>query len=204
MESLDSAINELIQARIDALLLQVASFPDGEMPIYLAERLSVPIIVHSIPEPDLSKQVDLNSLCGANMICATLTAFNHAYRHIHGDPTNSASAAEITLLMNAATAVTTIKQVRIGLIGFRAPGFYPCVFDEVQLRKKMGLPVDHIGLNELERELHTGKRRKAPRDTFPVITGGVLPCTRLDPTGGWNTSGTGRRRQFRSDDGDST
>jgi L-fucose isomerase-like protein len=65
---------------------------------------------------------------------------------------------------------------QVGLIGFRAPGFYPCAFDELLLRRKLGLGIEHIGLNELARELGTGERRKAPRETFPVIGGGELPA----------------------------
>jgi L-fucose isomerase-like protein len=77
-------------------------------------------------------------------------------------------------------ALTELKGSRIGLIGFRAPGFYPCAFDELLLRRSLGLAIDHIGLDELARALDRGDRRQAPHDRFPVIEGGELPAAAVE------------------------
>ena len=43
--ALDAVIDEFQAAQIGALLLQIGTFPDGEAPARLADRLSVPVVV---------------------------------------------------------------------------------------------------------------------------------------------------------------
>ncbi len=151
--------------RIGALLLQIGTFPDGEAPARIADRLDVPIVVHALPEPRLDREVSLNSLCGANMTTFTLTALDRPHLFCFGDPHRTPAAQrDLLAKLNAATALSALRGSRIGLIGFRAPGFYPCAFDELLLRRTLGLAIDHIGLNELARELDrrsSGARRPA-------------------------------------------
>ncbi|HSM57337.1 MAG TPA: hypothetical protein VK879_14390 [Candidatus Sulfomarinibacteraceae bacterium] len=174
--ALEEAIDSLRQANVDALLLQVATFPDGEAPARLAQALNVPIIVHSLPEPALDREISLNSLCGANMITYTLTALEAPHTFAHGDPADESVQRALLARIRAAMALGELRRTRVGLIGFRAPGFYPCAFDELLLRRELGVAIDHVGLNELSRELESGARRDAPREKFPLIEGGELPA----------------------------
>jgi L-fucose isomerase-like protein len=178
--ALDGALDELQSARIQALLLQIGTFPDGEAPARLAEWLNVPIVVHALPEPRLDREVALNSLCGANMTTFTLTALDRPHLFLFGDPEEPAARRQLQAKLNAATSLSALRGSRIGLIGFRAPGFYPCAFDELLLRRTLGLAIDHVGLNELARELGRGERRPAPRDQFPLIDGGHLPAEAVE------------------------
>ncbi len=84
--ALDAVIDEFQAAHIGALLLQIGTFPDGEAPARLADRLDVPIVVHALPEPHLDREVTLNSLCGANMTTFTLTALDRPHLFCFGDP----------------------------------------------------------------------------------------------------------------------
>jgi L-fucose isomerase-like protein len=172
---LDAVIDEFQIAHIAALLLQIGTFPDGEAPARLADRLTVPIVVHALPEPRLDREVALNSLCGANMTTFTLTALDRPHLFCFGDPHDPAAQRDLLTRLNAATSLSALRDSRIGLIGFRAPGFYPCAFDELLLRRILGLAIDHVALSELARALDSGERRRAPRDQFPLIDGGELP-----------------------------
>lgn len=180
LEALDVALEEFRVANIGALLLQIATFPDGEAPARIAERVGVPLVVHALPEPRLDREVALNSLCGANMTTFTLTALEAPHLFCIGDPAEPSVQRELRIRLDAATALTALQGSRIGLIGFRAPGFYPCAFDELLLRRTLGMAIDHIGLNELERALDRGERRQAPRERFPVIEGGELPASAVE------------------------
>lgn len=166
----DFAIND-----IDVLIIQVASFPDGELPLYIAERVDVPIIIHSIPEPDLSKAVGINSMCGANMINSTLHNFGRNCIHLFGNPDDPGVPERLMKIIDAASAVTALRGAELGLMGFRAPGFYPCVFDEVLIRKSLGIGITHIGLNELEKEMQKDVTRNAPRSGYLQLNGEPLP-----------------------------
>jgi L-fucose isomerase-like protein len=180
LDTLDAALDEFRVAGIQALLLQIATFPDGEAPARVAECVGVPVVVHALPEPRLDREVVLNSLCGANMTTYTLTALEAPHLFCFGDPSEQAVQQELRTKLNAATALSALQGSRIGLIGFRAPGFYTCAFDELLLRRTLGLGIDHIGLNELAWALDRGERRQGPRDRFPVIEGGELPAAAVE------------------------
>lgn len=171
---LEEAIRELDEARVEALVLQIGAFPDGEAPVRLAEALRIPIILHGLPEPDLSSGVALNSLCGVNLSTFTLSALGHPHSFVLGDPGDGALQASLEGHILAALSLGRMRGKALALIGFRAPGFYPCVFDELLLRRKLGVAVKHVGLHELVARLEQGDSKKAPHGSFPTIEGGSL------------------------------
>lgn len=172
---LGPAIADLKAARVDALVLQIGTFPIGDAPAAMAQALRVPIVVHSLPEPDLTTQVGLNSLCGANLATYTLTALEHPHTFVHGAPAEPAVAGQLSAHLRAIRALHQLRETRLSLIGFRAPGFYPCSFDELLLRRQLGVAIDHIGLQALSAELEAGAQKPVPVEKFPTIEGGELP-----------------------------
>jgi L-fucose isomerase-like protein len=173
---LDKAVEYfLTQERPDVLILQIGTFPDGEAPLSIAERLSIPVILHSLPEPDIEQRISINSLCGANLSTFTLTAMGIPHKAIHGSVNDPAVQQELSAYVRAGLVLSGLRRMRLGLIGFRAPGFYPCVFDEVLIRKTFGVGIDHIPLSEVTRNLQSGESRTAPTEIFQTVEGNILP-----------------------------
>lgn len=171
------AVAALVEARLDVLILQIGTFPIGDAPAALAQALRAPIVVHSLPEPDLSHAVGLNSLCGANLASFTLTALEFPYTWVHGAPSDPAVVRKLEAQIGAVRALKALRETRLHLIGFRAPGFYPCVFDELLLRRLLGVGIDHIGLQELAAALDGGATKPYPGpDRLPAIGVGELPA----------------------------
>ncbi|MDO9085089.1 MAG: hypothetical protein Q7U53_02675 [Anaerolineaceae bacterium] len=173
--TLENAIQDFQTVnRPQVLIIQIGTFPDGEVPLSIAERLRVPIIIHSLPEPEIDKRIAINSLCGANLTTFTLTEMGYAHKAIHGFVSDPQVQVQMAAYVRAGLVLESVKQERIGLIGFRAPGFYPCVFDELLIRRSFGIGIDHIPLSEVVLQLQKGERRTAPVSTFPTIEGGEL------------------------------
>jgi len=74
------------EPELETVIVQTGTFPDGEAPLKIAEKLRIPLIIHSLPEPEINKKIAINSLCGANLTTFTLTALSHPHTYIHGDP----------------------------------------------------------------------------------------------------------------------
>ncbi|MEX2540842.1 MAG: hypothetical protein WD314_03505 [Trueperaceae bacterium] len=174
MPELERAISELDTARVDVLVLQIGTFPDGNAPVRLAEELRVPVILHGLPEPDLSASVPLNSLCGVNLSTFTLSALKHPHSFVFGHPRDDALRRHLVGHLRAAFSLKGMRGKRLALVGFRAPGFYPCVFDELLLRRKLGLAVEHVGLHRLVEQIGQARRKAAPHESFPTTEGGRL------------------------------
>lgn len=162
--------------RPDVLVLQIGTFPEGEAPLAIAEQVRVPIIIHSLPEPDIENRIAINSLCGANLSTFTLTEMGIPHKAIHGSVETPAVREELSAYLRAGLVLAELRRTRLGLIGFRAPGFYPCVFDELLIRRTFGVGIDHIPLSEVTRELQSGSGRNAPVSDFPTVEGGHLPA----------------------------
>ena len=172
---LDKAIQEFFLAKnVDVLFLQLGTFPDGEFPVVLAEEINVPIILHSLPEPDLENNILLNSFCGANLSTYSLTATGYPHTFIHGDPGDKKVKAAISAHVRAGLALASLHGMRLGLVGFHAPGFYPCVFDELALRKILGVALEYIDLGEVKKAFNSGSRKKAPHQLFLTPDGDQL------------------------------
>ncbi len=182
-EMLDNAIREFFPAKnVDVLVLQIGTFPDGEFPLVLAEELNIPIILHSLPEPDLEHNIDLNSLCGVNLSTYSLSATGHPHSFVHGDPGDKKVQAELTAHVRAGLALASLHGLHIGLLGFHAPGFYSCVFDELMLRKILGVSLDYIDLGEVKGHLIRVFGNKLPTKPFRLQKG--MPSLIL-PSNGW-------------------
>jgi len=177
-EDLDTAIAQFkLEPLLEALVLQIGTFPDGEAPLKIAEQLRLPVIVHSLPEPDIDKRISLNSLCGANLTTFTLTAIQLPHTSIHGNPQDKATQDGLKARIRAVLSLNELRRTRLALIGFRAPGFYPSSFDELLLRRTFGIAMDYIDLGEVKQAFASGRSKKSPVTSFPAIGGGKLPAT---------------------------
>lgn len=179
-EPLDAALDSLRQEELCALLLQIGTFPDGEMLADAIQRLHAPIVVHGLPERKPEHEVATNSMCGLSMATFTLTSLRRPYTWVLGAPTDEQVAHRLRSHLRAAAGLAELRRNRIGLIGNRAPGFYPSSFDELLLRRRFGAAMVHIGLNEYTTLLETAEAKTGPRDSYPAIEGGSLPEETVD------------------------
>ncbi len=174
-ENLDAVIRQFKQEpRPETIVLQIGTFPDGEAPLKIAEQLQIPVIIHSLPEPNIDQKISLNSLCGANLTTFTLTAIGLTHTHIHGDPRDANIQEKLKAHIQVILSLNELKRTRLALIGFRAPGFYPSSFDELLLRRTFGTAMDYIDLGEVKQAFSKNERKKAPVKKFPAIGGGEL------------------------------
>lgn len=175
LPALESALQDFqTKTQPQVLVLQIGTFPDGEVPLRIAERIRVPLIIHSLPEPEIEQRIAINSLCGANLTTFTLTEMGFAHKAIHGFVSDPIVQQQMSAYIRAGLTLAALKDQRIGLIGFRAPGFYPCVFDELLIRRTFSVGIDHIPLSEVVMELQKGKRHPIPVSEFPTVEGGRL------------------------------
>src|SRR5690606_13360925 len=172
-QELRPVLAELRAAEVKAVVFLVGTFPNGNTPGWTAEVLGVPLVLMGFPE-ELSVDVANNSLCGLNMATYTLTELGHPHTFVFADPHTHDGAKRLISHANAAVAVSELRGTVVGLIGSRAPGFYPAVFDELLLRRQFGVRVEHVGLQEVTDRIKDGTTKAPPHEEFPTIEGGEL------------------------------
>lgn len=172
-QGLTPVLAEMRAVGVKALVFQVGTFPNGNTPAWAAEALGVPIVLTGFPET-LTVDVANNSLCGLNMATYTLTELGHPHSYVFADPATSDGAALLLSHTNAAVALSELRGTVVGLIGSRAPGFYPAMVDELLLRRQFGVRVEHVGLHEVMDRIKDGTTKTPPHASFPTIEGGEL------------------------------
>jgi len=179
-ELVDEAARAFRADRPDALVLLMGTFTSGELPMRIAESCDGPLGLWAFREPALDDSVGLNSLCGVNLLSFTLKAMGRNYRFWYGGPHDDRVYADIARFVRAVGAIKQMRESRIGYVGGRAPGFYPCLYDEIKLRRILGAEVLTVGLSEVLR-YKTSLLESAPengRAGLPTIEGGVLGTAR--------------------------
>lgn len=134
--------------RVDVLLIQYGTFALGTLIPIFADRLSVPIILWGVPEPSLEgPRLRSNSLCGINMNAHTLMRLGRPYDYIFCRPAEAPRELESTL--RVLHCLKRLRRTRLGLVGYRVPGFYTSNCDEMELRRLLGVEIHHVTLAEL-------------------------------------------------------
>lgn len=148
-----AAMAELERLRgeqVDLVVAHLLSFALGVVISRFARALNTPVALWSIPEPPPNGgRLRANSFCAANMNSHILYKLNIPYFNIHGDIADPNTAPQLERAVRLTRTLKTLKELRIGWIGGRAPGFFTSDCDEMLLRNKIGAEVVPLTLLEV-------------------------------------------------------
>jgi len=146
------AMAELEKCRQEGVGLVVAhllSFALGVVIPRFAKTLNVPAVLWSIPEPPPNGgRLRANSFCAANMNSHILYKLYIPYFNVYGNISDPATAQQLERAVKVTRTLAMLRDLRIGSIGGRVPGFFTSDYDEMLLRNKIGPEV--IPLTALE------------------------------------------------------
>ena len=143
-------LEQFEKSRPDMIVALFATFSLGTIVSLFAKRLNIPVVLWSIPEPDpAGGRLQANSFCAANMNSHFLWRFHIPYFHVHADIGSDKALEGIGKAVRVVRATNAVKNMRIGLIGGRVPGFYTSSCDEMMLRAKLGPELKYIMMLEV-------------------------------------------------------
>lgn len=137
-------------AALDVLVVVMGTFVGADVVLKVSEGLAATVLLWTVPEPGVGpgQRLSLNSLCGGLMT-------NHAFRQmgldvpmVYGDPDAAATMAQFLSVLKVDRAVRRLRSAVIGIVGQHPPGYYPCDYDELELKHVFGARVVKIPLAE--------------------------------------------------------
>lgn len=147
-----SAMAELEHCRkeqVDLVVAHLLSFALGVVLPRFALTLHTPVVLWSIPEPPPNGgRLRANSFCAANMNSHILYKLYIPYFNVHGEISDPATTTQLERAVKVTRTLAKLRELRIGSIGGRVPGFFTSDYDEMLLRNKIGSEV--IPLTTLE------------------------------------------------------
>jgi L-fucose isomerase-like protein len=138
------AANHLLKSEIDALVCISGTFALGNLILELNKIIQRPILLWGLEElPYDGGKIRLNSVCGINLNSSNLyKAGIKNYHVVIGNKIDTDWLDAIRILKAFSTS-------HIGIIGYRAKGFFNLDVDELDLYKEVGILIDHYELNEI-------------------------------------------------------
>lgn len=170
---------EFRRQQVDVMIFHYVTFPLGSMTPLLAQRVGVPVILWSIPEPPFDGgRIKANSFCASNMNAHALRKLRHPYSYVYGTP--EAIGEALARQFRVARCIKRLRQTRLGMVGSRVPGFYTSCFNEMALRRTLGVEIVYIDLLEV---VHTAESLSpaAVAQATAHITGSVSRCDGVSP-----------------------
>jgi len=162
--------------RPDVIVAFYATFSLGTIVPLVSQRLGkLPVILWSIPEPDpAGGRLQANSFCATNMNAHFLWRFHIPYFNVHGAIGAEKTQAALARAVRIVRGMDKIKNLRIGSIGGRVPGFYTSCCSEMLLRDKIGAEVKTITMLEVVNEAK--KLSEAELNAALETIKGDAPC----------------------------
>lgn len=138
------AADALAQKGLDGLAIITGTFHLGHLALILKKKINIPTLLWAFPElPYNGGKIRLNSVCGLNLNASNLykAGYDDVSCHVGAEIDPDWVAA---LRMKAALA-----KARIGLLGYRADGFFNLDIDELATYRQTGVLIDHYELVEV-------------------------------------------------------
>ncbi len=134
----------LSKQALDGLAIITGTFHLGHLALILKKKLNLPALLWAFPElPYNGGKIRLNSVCGLNLNASNLfkAGYDDFACHV-GSAINPDFVAAVRMKAMLARA-------HVGLIGYRADGFFNLDVDEMALNRETGVLIDHYELVEV-------------------------------------------------------
>ncbi len=162
-----SAALELAGKDIDGLVVISGTFHLGHLVLEAVKTVSKPLLLWGLPElPYNGGKIRLNSVCGVNLNASNL--YKSGIRNYHVCIGDSIDENWVDALRIA----SALKNTHMGIIGFRAKGFFNLGVYDLNVYREMGILLDHYELNEVWKfkvsEETVQKKLKQVKEIFVV------------------------------------
>lgn len=144
VEEAQAAAEKLLRGNVDGLVCISGTFHLGHLVLEIEKTLRKPILLWAWNElPYNGGKIRLNSLCGMNLNASNL--YKSGVRSYHlciGDDIDRN-------WIDAVRIAARFRKAHVGLIGFRAHGFFNLGVYDLNVYREMGILVDHYELADV-------------------------------------------------------
>lgn len=167
IEDAQNAAKILSSKQIDAFVCISGTFALGHLVLELNKVIQKPILLWGLNElPYNGGKIRLNSVCGINLNASNL--YKAGVKNFHvviGDEIDQN-------WLDAIRVSRAFSSAHIGMLGYRADGFFNLDIDELDLYRQLGILVDHYELNDVWtteiNESEVEARKKQIKELFDV------------------------------------
>ena len=151
VEDAKSAAITLSACQVDGLVIISGTFHLGHLVLILDQAVQRPILLWAFNElPYDGGKIRLNSVCGINLNASNLyKAGNDCFTCTVGDEIDQT-------WLQAIKIKSMLRNAHVGLVGYRAHGFFNLSVDDLMIYQKVGILIDHYELSDVFPNLADG------------------------------------------------
>lgn len=143
-EDAQIASKKLLSENVDGVVIISGTFHLGHLALIINKELQKPILLWGLPElPYNGGKIRLNSVCGVNLNASNLYKGGNDAFYV------SVSHDIDEDWINAVKIKTALSSYHIGILGYRARGFFNVGVDELGAYAETGMLLDHYELREV-------------------------------------------------------
>ncbi|HEY3914616.1 MAG TPA: sugar isomerase [Verrucomicrobiae bacterium] len=146
--SLRRTVQQCKENGAEALVLLQTTMGDGRLAPTLAQLWPDVPLFWATPENPDGDMISSCSLVGTHLWATTFRQMGHPFELIYGDPEAHETQQRLIEATRLAATVRKLKQVRLGMIGGQAPGFFTMSGDPFAIHQGLGAQVQTFSLLE--------------------------------------------------------
>ena len=132
------------QQQVDGIVVISGTFHLGHLLLEIKKHAAKPTLLWGLPElPYNGGKIRLNSVCGVNLNASNLVKSGYP------DFTYTIGMEIDQDWVDAVRMIRALRDCRVGILGYRAHGFFNVGVSELALYEKFGVIVDHYELADL-------------------------------------------------------
>lgn len=146
--SLRQSLDACRAADVDVLVVLQATMGDGRLTPALAQHWPDPIVLWATPENPEGDMISSCSLVGTHNWASVLRQMGHPFELVMGDPGAPETQRRFREAVKLAATCRGLRQVRLGLVGGQAPGYFAMAADPLLMQRTLGVQVQTYSLVE--------------------------------------------------------
>ncbi|HTL28932.1 MAG TPA: hypothetical protein VL282_06925 [Tepidisphaeraceae bacterium] len=145
-QTIAAALDRIHQDKCKALVVLQPSLGHGQLAFAVMQGWDGPVVLWATPERQDVEKVSSCSLVAQHLWAATLRQSNHPFEFVYGHPDDATVRASLQQAIGLSQAATSLRTMKIGMVGSHAPGFVSMQADPFTLRRELGVQLHDLSL----------------------------------------------------------
>jgi L-fucose isomerase-like protein len=171
--SLREALADMRKDGVNVLAVLQPTMSDGRFAPVLSQIWGDPLVLWATPEKQDYSMISACSLVGLHTFASTLRQLQKPFEIVYGMPGESETMEQLDRAVRIAYAASRLRQGKVGLIGYHAPGFIDMQADPFQMSTNLGLELWHTGLKDLVDRMDAMPEQRVKADVESVLAMGM-------------------------------
>ena len=167
------ALEECKLANADVLVVLQPTMSDGRLAVVIAQVWKAPLVLWATPENPEGDMISACSLVGTHAFAATLRQFGHPFEVVYGNHDWLEATSQLQRAVRLAALEKSVRNSKVGLIGYHAPGFIDMHPDPFLLNKTFGIQLQHMGIVEFMDTVNSQNHDNIKKDLQEVAKLGI-------------------------------